>query len=110
MTINPLKAKAKFWVGLIIALSLVLSVAQNVHYFLKYNASLEALLLVCARPINITPNLPVQKDLNNALTKEEEGKSLSSIVETFLFDLIKKARRYGISEEQVVQELRQKLQ
>ncbi|WP_104690206.1 hypothetical protein [Helicobacter felis] len=37
------KEKVKIWVGLFVAFGLVLSIAQNIHYFLKYNATLDVL-------------------------------------------------------------------
>ncbi|GMB91811.1 hypothetical protein [Helicobacter ailurogastricus] len=100
------KDKIKAGVGVFVAFALILSVAQNIHYFLKYNTSLEA-LLVCVGPKGLK-----EKDaqLEHSLQQEKPNKfANSTTIKALLNDLIKEAAKHDISKEELMRELKKKL-
>ncbi|CRF49275.1 hypothetical protein HHE03_08790 [Helicobacter heilmannii] len=100
------KEQIKAAVGVFVAFALILSVAQNIHYFLKYNTSLEA-LLVCVDPKSLKEKDP---QLEYYLQQEKPNKyANSTTIKALLNDLIKEAAKHDISKEELMRELKKKL-
>ena len=89
-----------------IGLALVLSIAQNIHYFLLYNTSLEALTACTIQPDKILNNYPIKEELLNAIG---QNPNKSTIASKMLNDLIKQAKKMGITKTMLVEELNKKL-
>ncbi|WP_163565139.1 hypothetical protein [Helicobacter suis] len=90
----------------IIGVGLTLSIAQNIHYFLLYNTSIEALTACAVQPDKTLSNYPARMDLINALSAHPNTNTIASKV---LNDLIKQAKAYGITKTMLIDELTKKL-
>ncbi|GMB92273.1 hypothetical protein [Helicobacter ailurogastricus] len=100
------KEQVKAAVGVFVAFALILSVAQNIHYFLKYNTSLEA-LLVCVGPKTLKEK---DTELEQSLENKQPNKySNSTTIKALLEDLTRQAAKYNISKEELMRELKKKL-
>ncbi|WP_162982989.1 hypothetical protein [Helicobacter sp. L8] len=72
-----------------VAFALVLSIAQNVHYFFKYNASIATILVITGK---IDPN--TKRQLEGALeVQEHKEKPSHTSTEALLGDIIKEAQK-----------------
>ncbi|WP_121022322.1 hypothetical protein [Helicobacter vulpis] len=98
------KEKLKTYVGVFVAFALVLSVAQNIHYFFKYRASVDTMLVVVAK----NPPEFSKKELESAL--DSPAKSPSTSTQIFLQDLIKEAQKQGIAKKTLLLDLRSKIE
>lgn len=113
--LNKLKAYftkegLKIGVGIFVALALVLSIAQNIHYFLAYNTSIDALLVCATKSNQNIPNFTGKADLENAIKDSEDNKpSKSTTAKKVIDDLIQQASKYGISKEMLLIELKAKI-
>lgn len=107
---SPLgKEKLRVVVGALIALALVLSVAQNIHYFVKYNSSIATLLIFVGK--NNTPaSQQIRAQLEKALLKEASNKKDSSSAGGVIEDLIKEAQKHGISKHVLLLEIKGRLE
>ncbi|WP_163532236.1 hypothetical protein [Helicobacter suis] len=90
----------------VIGVGLTLSIAQNIHYFLLYNTSIEALTACAVQPDRSLANYPARADLINALSNHPNTNTIASKV---LNDLIKQAKAYGITKTMLIEELTKKL-
>ncbi|BDQ26884.1 hypothetical protein [Helicobacter heilmannii] len=100
------REKVKAAVGVFVAFALILSVAQNIHYFLKYNTSLEA-LLVCVGPKKLKEQ---DAELERGLEEAKPNKySHSTTIKALKQDLINQAQKRGISKEELLEDIKRKL-
>ncbi|WP_163556033.1 hypothetical protein [Helicobacter suis] len=90
----------------VIGVGLTLSIAQNIHYFLLYNTSIEALTACAVQPDRSLANYPARADLINALSNHPNTNTIASKV---VQDLIKQAKLYNIPREVLLDELSKKL-
>ncbi|WP_120953362.1 hypothetical protein [Helicobacter sp. L8] len=100
------KENLKAGVGVFVAFALVLSIAQNVHYFFKYNASIATILVFTGK---IDPN--IKKQLEEALeVQEHKEKPSHTSTEALLSDLIKEAQKKGVPKQVLLLELKEKIE
>ncbi|BDR27781.1 hypothetical protein [Helicobacter suis] len=90
----------------VVSVGLTLSIAQNIHYFLLYNTSIEALTACAVQPDKTLTNYPARMDLIDALSNHPNNNTIASKV---LSDLIKQAKAYGITKSMLIDELTKKL-
>ncbi|GMB93432.1 hypothetical protein NHP200010_11510 [Helicobacter bizzozeronii] len=102
------KEKLKALVGVFVAFALVLSIAQNIHYFLKYNSSLAALLVLLNAPHH--SDQKTKKEIEKGIHKQETNQKDDSATGDVLKDLIKEASKQGISKQLLLVEIKEKLE
>ncbi len=107
---SPSKERLKALVGVFIALALVLSVAQNIHYFIKYNSSIATLLIFVGNKDSTPATKQIKEQLQKALIKEEENKKDNTSTAGVIDDLIKEAQKHGISKQILMLEIRERLE
>ncbi len=101
------KEKLKALVGVFVAFALVLSIAQNIHYFLKYNSSLAALLVLVNAPHS---DHKTKKEIEKGIHKQETNQKDDSATGDVLKDLIKEASKQGIPKQLLLVEIKDKLE
>ncbi|WP_104759634.1 hypothetical protein [Helicobacter bizzozeronii] len=102
------KEKLKALVGVFVAFALVLSIAQNIHYFLKYNSSIAALLVLVDNK-KLNENTPIKEQIKEGIDKQEKNQKDNSATGDVLKDLIKEANKKGIPKQLLLIEIREKL-
>ncbi|WP_104695785.1 hypothetical protein [Helicobacter salomonis] len=106
MQSETLKKKLRVWVGVFVATALVLSIAQNIHYFLKYTTSLDTILVCTTKGHSLSDT---KSQLEGALEVEEGlEKRHNSTAEKVLQDLIVQAKKHGLAKDVLIMDLKDK--